>query len=115
MHLELAADSQHREFAPEPFTPFYQRALYQSMRNLTAENLELLRRQLGTLPENIRGEARKVTSLENEILKRLRAVSEIRIQAQRIRCHGDFHLGQVLYTGKDFTFLDFQSENSRSL
>src|SRR5262249_13250999 len=29
--------------------------------------------------------------------------------------HGDFHLAQVLYTGKDFMFLDVQSEASRSL
>ena len=115
MHQALAADTQNRDFMPEPFTPFYQRALYQSMRNLTAETLELLRHNLSALPESVYPDARKVAGLENDILKRLRGVSELPIQAQRIRCHGDFHLGQVLYTGKDFMFLDFQSENSRSL
>jgi maltose alpha-D-glucosyltransferase/alpha-amylase len=114
MHLALAADPRDREFAPEPFSPFYQRALYQSMRNLTAENLQLLRDNFGTLPEIIHADARKVLSLEKEILKRLRAVSESPLQAQRIRCHCDFHLGQVLYTGKDFMFLDFQAGTSRS-
>jgi maltose alpha-D-glucosyltransferase/alpha-amylase len=114
MHLALAADPQEREFAPEPFTPFYQRGLYQSMRNLTAEQMQLLRHNLGTLPEPVRDDAQKIASLEHEILKRLRAVSETRLQAQRIRCHGDFHLGQVLYTGTDFMFLDFQAETSRS-
>jgi maltose alpha-D-glucosyltransferase/alpha-amylase len=114
MHLALSADPQDRDFAPEPFTPFYQRALYQSMRNLATENLQLVRHKLGALPETIRADAKKLISLENEILKRFRAVSETRLQAQRIRCHGDFHLGQVLYTGKDFMFLDFQAETSRS-
>ena len=37
-------------------------------------------------------------------------MSSTRIQAQRIRCHGDYHLGQVLWTGKDFVIIDFEGE-----
>lgn len=35
------------------------------------------------------------------------------LQAQRI--HGDYHLGQVLWNGKNFTILDFEGEPTRSL
>lgn len=38
-----------------------------------------------------------------------------KIQTQKIRTHGDYHLGQVLYTGKDFVIIDFESEPVRSL
>ena len=33
----------------------------------------------------------------------------------RARCHGDYHLGQVLYTGSDFVIVDFEGEPARHL
>ncbi|MEX2380947.1 MAG: maltose alpha-D-glucosyltransferase [Opitutales bacterium] len=115
LHRALASDSENKDFAPEPFTPFYQRSLYQSMRNLFVQNLELLRRMRETLPEAVQGDADKVISLEGEILNRFRLLTKKTIRTVRIRCHGDFHLGQVLYTGKDFIILDFEGEPARSL
>src|SRR5581483_11920140 len=33
----------------------------------------------------------------------------------RLRCHGDYHLGQLLYTGKDFVVADFEGEPGRTI
>jgi maltose alpha-D-glucosyltransferase / alpha-amylase len=37
------------------------------------------------------------------------------IRATRTRIHGDYHLGQVLYTGSDFVIIDFEGEPARTL
>src|SRR5689334_25265550 len=46
---------------------------------------------------------------------RLRRILDVKIVATRIRIHGDYHLGQVLHTGKDFVIVDFEGEPARSL
>src|SRR6185503_12041744 len=56
-----------------------------------------------------------VAASQEEFLNRLKPVFKTSLQAMRIRCHGDYHLGQVLYTGKDFVIIDFEGEPARPL
>jgi len=115
MHLALASDPDRPGFSPEPFSKLYQRSLYQSMRNLTGRVFQLLRQPMRTLPEGSRAEVQKVLDQEEEILDRFRSIIDLKITGMRIRCHGDYHLGQVLYTGKDFFIFDFEGEPARPL
>jgi maltose alpha-D-glucosyltransferase/alpha-amylase len=115
LHLALASERTDPIFAPEPFTALDRRSLYQSFRTSAAQSLTALKRRQTSLPEDTRAGARKIVSLEKEILKRFHAVVEQNITGMRIRCHGDYHLGQVLYTGKDFIIIDFEGEPARPI
>jgi maltose alpha-D-glucosyltransferase / alpha-amylase len=110
MHLALASRDNVPAFVPEPFTPHYQRSVYQSMRTQAVQTMQLLRRRAKDNPE-----AQMLLAREAELQKRFRAVLDGRISGQRIRTHGDYHLGQVLYTGNDFVIIDFEGEPLRPL
>ena len=115
LHTALASETDLPHFGREPFSQLYQRSLYQGVRNLAARSVSMLRRTLGNLPENVGHEGEAVVAREGEVLDRLRGIVKQRIDATRIRCHGDYHLGQVLYTGSDFVIIDFEGEPARSI
>ncbi len=110
LHLALGSAKDNPAFNPEPITPFYQRSVYQTLRAITVQNFRLLRSRASEIPEAV-----QVMDLEAEIVKRLHRVLDLRLACSRIRCHGDYHLGQVLYTGKDFVIIDFEGEPARPL
>jgi maltose alpha-D-glucosyltransferase/alpha-amylase len=115
MHVALAADADDPAFAPESFSQLYQRSLYQSARKLAVQNLQRLKKQIDLLSPRAQELGRQVLAHTNQVLDQLKAISGRKIDASRIRCHGDYHLGQVLYTGKDVMIIDFEGEPQRSL
>ena len=114
MHIALAAGNDPA-FAPEPFTPMYQRSLYQSMRGGVRRTLDLLRQRQPSLPDGMRDQAAHVLLGEEQLLHQARRILERPIKAVRIRCHGDYHLKHLLSIGKDFLVVDFEGQPSRPL
>jgi maltose alpha-D-glucosyltransferase/alpha-amylase len=115
LHQALAAEPDDRAFAPEPFNAMAQRSVYQNMRASLRKSFALLQKKLSDLPENFREEAEQVLAAEKQILAQEQRILDQRSGATKIRIHGDYHLGQALYTGKDFVLLDFEGEPARAL
>ena len=106
MHMALTDPHGGPDFAPEPFTPADGERLYQDMLSQADIAFELLGRKNGA-PELLRAEYR--------VTERFAPLRNHPIRSVRIRHHGDYHLGQVLYTGDDFMIIDFEGEPARTL
>jgi maltose alpha-D-glucosyltransferase/alpha-amylase len=115
LHLALASDTENPEMAPEPYGTLHQRSIYQSMHNLANQVLRALRGALPNLPQEVQAQASLMLSDEKRILACFEEFRTRKVQSLRIRHHGDYHLGQVLYTGRDFLIIDFEGEPARPL
>ena len=115
LHLALASEPSDPAFAPEPFTAAFQRDFKEMLCTLTEWNLALLGMKLQELPPELRDKANDLVARQSEILQRYDEVLANPIQSMRTRIHGDYHLGQVLYTGSDFVIIDFEGEPARPM
>jgi maltose alpha-D-glucosyltransferase / alpha-amylase len=115
MHVALAAPASVADFTPVSFTPLYQRSLYESIHAEVQQSLMLLRQREAHLPPGPASRARRVIDGENRLLGRLSVLLDRPLSAIRTRTHGDYHLGQVLFTGTDFIVIDFEGEPARSI
>ncbi|MFH1359742.1 MAG: maltose alpha-D-glucosyltransferase [Candidatus Omnitrophota bacterium] len=115
LHDALGAETSDSYFTPENFSTLYQRSVYQSMRSQARRAFQTLSQSLKMIPKDLRKEASDLLPLEKDVMRCFQRILQKKIGVQKIRIHGDYHLGQVLFTGKDFTIIDFEGEPIRSL
>jgi maltose alpha-D-glucosyltransferase/alpha-amylase len=85
------------------------------MRAHAALQLNLLEDSLPRLDESRRELADSILQQRDDLLERFDELRHLRSGGLRIRCHGDYHLGQVLVTEGDVIILDFEGEPARPI
>jgi maltose alpha-D-glucosyltransferase/alpha-amylase len=107
LHLALSSNVDDGAFVPEAYSTLDRRSQYQSMRNLVGKTMRMLRSSLGRLSAAAMPRAQLLVDSQERSLKVFEPLLSRKLTGLRIRTHGDYHLDQVLYTGKDFVIIDF--------
>ncbi|MGE5357391.1 MAG: putative maltokinase, partial [Bacteroidales bacterium] len=115
MHLALAADHDAGDFAPVPLTTEDAAEASGRMTAHAGDVLVQLEQLFDRLPSAAAGHARAVLAARETVLGRLRHVGAAGGTVQKIRVHGDYHLGQVLLSQADYVIIDFEGEPARPL
>ncbi len=115
LHNGLGSITQDLIFKPESFSLLYQRSVFQSIQSLVKRVFRSLRKKTSSYPEAIQEILKEVLLSEPKIIKQCQKIKSYKINAKKIRIHGDYHLGQVLFTGNDFYIFDFEGEPAKPL
>lgn len=110
MHIALGSEFEDTAFTPSHFNGDYEvwlknRLLYQFQNRLNTIENSLYK--LDGLALEL---ANEFLEKKNAIRKRFVDFDWTKLKGERIRVHGDFHLGQVLVKDDDFYILDFEGE-----
>lgn len=106
LHNVLASDAGDPAFSPEEPSQ-------ESLSLLTATVDEDIERIFLRLPDDER--LAPIAGRGQDVRERLAARAQIGITGRVIRTHGDYHLGQTLYTPQGWVILDFEGEPARPL
>ena len=113
LHLALSPDQiDDPAFAPEPIVETDLAAWHGAVQDQAEDVLARLERSQVLSPEPLVGQLLEAQTVLRE---RIAALAGLKLNAAKIRCHGDYHLGQVLAAQNGFAIIDFEGEPKRNL
>ena len=115
LHRALATRTGDPAFDPEPFSPADFAEWKRRVRAEAAAELARLESGRSTVPATDQESALALVAGREALLARIDACAAPAEGLRRQRCHGDFHLGQVLLRQNDFVITDFEGEPARAL
>jgi maltose alpha-D-glucosyltransferase/alpha-amylase len=115
LHNALASRREIAEFAPEPINADDVTALTESLVRRAQLTLDELSRRRSELGDALRGTAERLLAQRDDALAKIGKLLWPIPRADKIRHHGDFHLGQMLFAKDDVFVIDFEGEPQRSL
>ncbi len=110
MHVALGSDVHDTAFTPVNYNGDYTVWLKNRLIHQFQNRLNTIENNLHKLDAPALELAHKFLDRKKDIRKRFLDFDWTKLKGERIRIHGDYHLGQVLINGDDFFILDFEGE-----
>jgi len=110
MHIALGSDIYETAFTPTTYNSDYTVWLKNRLTYQFQNRLNILENNLHKLEGLALELANQFLDHKKEIRKLFLDFDWTKMKSERIRIHGDYHLGQVLVHGDDFYILDFEGE-----
>ncbi len=110
MHAALFNEKIHHAFVPTNFTEDYRVWLLNRLMYQFDNRISLLENTYDQLNGQAAEWARIFFDNKEKIKDILLNFDHDSLNSQRIRIHGDYHLGQILFSDDDFYILDFEGE-----
>jgi maltose alpha-D-glucosyltransferase/alpha-amylase len=113
MHLALAQDASVEAFAPEPFSKEDLADVAAGAAGQALKALDALAN--AQIPDALQATVKRLMDSRETLLERFKNGPALEYAISKIRVHGDYHLGQVLWCEGDFYILDFEGEPARPI
>jgi maltose alpha-D-glucosyltransferase/alpha-amylase len=110
MHIELGSEFEDTAFTPAHFNRDYEVWLKNRLIHQFQNRLNTIENNMHKLDGLALDLAKEFLDKKNEIRKRFIQFDWTKLKGERIRLHGDYHLGQILVRNNDFYILDFEGE-----
>ena len=110
MHIALGSDIHETAFTPITYNSDYSVWLKNRLTYQFQNRLNILENNLHKLDGLALELANQFLDQKKNIRKIFLDFDWTKMKSERIRIHGDYHLGQVLVNGEDFFILDFEGE-----
>jgi maltose alpha-D-glucosyltransferase / alpha-amylase len=114
LHLALASRPDIAAFAPEPVTSDDLKQWTERLVTSAERALDRLKKGRRKLDPKAQELADNLLDQRDTLLKQVRKLLPAKVDADKIRHHGDFHLGQTLIVKDDAFIIDFEGEPHRS-